>query len=109
MVVVVFEFEFNEGCQQRYFDLVAELQSELDKQDGFISGERFESLGTPGRFVSVQAWRDEASVKAWRENAEHRLAQEEGKDRLFRSYRLRVAEVLRDYTDRDPAQRKATA
>lgn len=100
MVVVVFEFEFNEGCRDRYFELVEELRAELAKQEGFIGIERFESLGTPGRFVSVQEWRDEASVKAWRENADHRLAQKEGRERLFRSYRLRVAEVLRDYTDK---------
>jgi heme-degrading monooxygenase HmoA len=30
---------------------------------------------------------------------EHRTAQKSGKDSLFESYRIRVAEVLRDYTD----------
>lgn len=100
MVIVVFEFELNPGCQDRYFDLAASLRDELEGQPGFISIERFESLNTEGRFVSIQAWESNAAVLAWRANAEHRLAQQEGKQQLFKSYRLRVAEILRDYTDK---------
>lgn len=99
MVIVVFEFELKPEGGNRYFDLAAELRAELEKQPGFIALERFESLNKKGRFVSIQSWQDDASVKAWKDHAEHRLAQEEGKAGLFASYRLRVAEVFRDYTD----------
>ena len=107
MIIVVFEFELNEGCQDRYFELAGQLKADLETQPGFISIERFESLNTPGRFVSLQAWQDNASVLAWRANVEHRLAQNEGRETLFKSYRLRVAEAIRDYTDKGPVSHDA--
>ena len=71
MIVVIFEVQPNEAGKPRYFDLAAELRPELEKQDGFISIERFESLATPGKIVSISFWRDEAAVAAWRGHAGH--------------------------------------
>lgn len=104
MIAVIFEFTPAEGRKQEYFDLVAELRAELDKAEGFISIERFESLTTPGKFVSLQFWKDEASVAKWRNLQLHRRAQAKGRAGIFREYRLRVAEVQRDYTLGDRSQ-----
>jgi heme-degrading monooxygenase HmoA len=104
MIAVIFEFTPAEGRTQEYFDLVAELRAELDKAEGFLSIERFESLTTPGKFVSLQFWKDEASVAKWRNLQLHRRAQAKGRAGIFASYRLRVADVLRDYTREDRAQ-----
>jgi heme-degrading monooxygenase HmoA len=49
-------------------------------------------------------FRDEAAVTAWREHAEHRIAQTRGRGGIFVDYRLRVAEVVRDYGPDDRAQ-----
>ena len=65
--------------------------------DGFLSVERFESLTTPGKLLSVSFWRDEAALDAWRRLEAHRGAQAEGRRSLFADYRLRVAAVIRDY------------
>jgi heme-degrading monooxygenase HmoA len=46
--------------------------------------------------LSLSWWRDEAAVQAWREMTEHREAQRVGRERLFASYRLRVAHVVRE-------------
>lgn len=51
----------------------AELKPELEKIDGFISVERFESLYEPGKLLSLSFWRDEEAVAAWRNQAEHRI------------------------------------
>ena len=59
--------------------------------------ERFESLTTPGKLLSLSTWRDEDSIRRWREQAAHRAAQAEGRGGLFAEYRIRVAEVARDY------------
>jgi len=104
MIAVIFEFTPAEGRKQEYFDLVAQLRAELDKAEGFLSIERFESLTTPGKFVSLQFWKDEASVAKWRNVQLHRKAQARGRAGIFQSYRLRVAGVLRDYTLEDRAQ-----
>lgn len=98
MIAVIFEVEFNDGKTDDYFDLVGQLRPELEKIDGFISVERFESVATPGRFVSISFWRDEDAVTRWREFDGHRVAQERGKAEIIKSYRIRVGEVDRDYS-----------
>ena len=98
MLAVIFEVEMNPGRDQDYFELAGSLKPELEAIDGFISVERFQSLSNEGKFVSVSFWRDEQAVKTWREHAEHRLAQARGKKEIFADFRIRVAEVIRDYT-----------
>jgi heme-degrading monooxygenase HmoA len=101
MIVVVFQVTMREGRAKQYFDLAAELRAEVEQIDGFISVERFESLSTPGKYLSLSLWRDEAAVQAWRECLRHRRAQDLGKREIFEDFRISVAEVLRDYTRAD--------
>jgi heme-degrading monooxygenase HmoA len=84
---------------------------ELDKAEGFVSIERFESITAPGKFVSLQFWRDEECVRKWRNLQLHRQAQAKGRAGIFASYRLRVAGVIRDYTReaREQAPRDSVA
>jgi len=104
VIAIIFEFTPEEGRKQEYLDLAAGLRAELERADGFISIERFESLTAPGRFVSLSYWRDEDAVRKWRNVQLHRQAQARGRAGLFTSYRLRVAQVLRDYGMDERAQ-----
>ena len=97
MIAVIFELWPSAGQQATYFELAAQLRPELDAIDGFISIERFESLTTPGKYLSMSFWRDEAAVQSWRNCASHRDAQTRGRASVLANYRLRVAGVLRDY------------
>ena len=97
MIAVIFEFTPSAGRFPDYMELVGQLKPELNSAEGFISLERFESISTPGKFVSLQFWRDEASVKKWRTLQKHRDAQKQGRAGIFASYRLRIARVRRDY------------
>jgi heme-degrading monooxygenase HmoA len=98
MVAVIFEFTPAPGRFPDYMALVETLKPELAKAEGFISLERFESITSPGKFVSLQFWRDEESVAKWRNLQKHREAQKKGRGGIFASYRLRIAGVIRDYT-----------
>ena len=97
MIAVIFEVEPAEGRRDAYLGKAAELKPLLEKIDGFISVERFQSLVDPRRMLSLSFWRDEEAVKAWRNTEEHRQAQRAGRGGIFAGYRLRIAEVLRDY------------
>jgi len=97
MHAVIFEVEPAAGRLQDYLDIAARLRPELERIDGFISIERFQSLTNPGKILSLSLWRDEASVVRWRRHDEHREAQRAGRTGIFRTYRLRVAAVVRDY------------
>ncbi|HEY7761206.1 MAG TPA: antibiotic biosynthesis monooxygenase [Burkholderiales bacterium] len=97
MIAVIFEVWPAEGRAAEYFDLAAALKADLQNIDGFISIERFESLTTRGKYLSLSFWRDEESVRAWRNVEAHRAAQAKGRGGVFADYRLRVASVVRDY------------
>lgn len=95
MIAVIFEVEPNDV--DAYFALAAELRPLLDEIDGFISIERFQSLGDANRVLSLSFWRDEAAITQWRTLEAHRAAQAQGRAHIFRDYRLRIAAVVRDY------------
>lgn len=105
MIAVIFEVWPAEGRLDDYLGIAHDLAAELEKIDGFISVERFESIYEPGKYLALSFFRDEDAVRAWREHAEHRIAQAKGRGGIFANYRLRVAEVTRDYgpDDRDQA------
>ena len=97
MIAVIFEVKIQEGKQEEYLQIAAQLREHLIKVDGFISIERFASLAEEGKICSLSFWEDEASIRQWREFELHRLAQEKGKAGIFADFRIRVAEVVRDY------------
>ncbi len=97
MVIVLFEVTMKPGKDAGYFDLASQLRPELEKVDGFISVERFESLARKGKYLSMSIWRDADAVRAWRDNTDHQAAQRRGKDEVFADYRIRVTEVVREY------------
>ena len=108
MHVVIFEVEPKDGSRESYLDLAAALREELEKIEGFISVERFESLVNPGKILSLSTWEDEAAIARWRRHAHHDNAQVAGRESLFARYRIRVASVLRDY-DRDSSPWRSAA
>lgn len=83
--------------RDEYLDLASQLKSALVHVDGFISIERFESLSQPGKLLSLSFWRDEQAVATWRNIETHRAAQFRGRSYIFTDYRLRVANITRDY------------
>ena len=105
MIAVIFELEPKASARDAYFSIAAELKPLVEKADGLISLERFQSLSNPEKFLSLSFWRDEDAVKVWRNNFEHRAAQGRGRSEIFQNYRLRVSSVIRDYglLERDQA------
>jgi heme-degrading monooxygenase HmoA len=97
MIAVIFEVWTKPNRQKDYLDIAARLKPELEKIDGFISVERFQSLSDDGKLLSLSFWRDEEAVTRWRTQVEHREAQAVGRKSIFRDYRLRVVSVVRDY------------
>ena len=104
MIVVIFELALLPGRQRDYLDAAERLRPLLAGIDGFLSIERFESLSEPGKLLSMSYWRDEAAVRQWRNTEAHRQVQDAGRRAIFADYRLRVAQVVRDYGMRDRAQ-----
>jgi len=104
LIAVIFEGEPHLDQKDAYLRAAEHLRPLLAKVDGFLSIERFESLTHPGKILSLSFWRDEAAVRQWRNVEEHRRVQGAGRNAIFADYRLRVAQVVRDYGLRDRAE-----
>jgi heme-degrading monooxygenase HmoA len=96
MFSVIFEVNRKPERSDEYLALAKHLKPLLEKTDGFIDNERFESKRRPGWLLSHSAWRDEKSVVRWRTEGEHHGVQEKGRFDIFRDYHLRVGEVVSD-------------
>ena len=97
MIAVIFEFNPDPDHTEQYFDIAAKLRDTVEKVDGFISIERFQSVADENKFVSISFWRDREAVDTWYQVPAHRNAKEEGRRGIFQDYRIRVANVFRDY------------
>lgn len=112
MIAVIFEVEPAEGQEGTYLDIAANLRPLLSEIEGFISVERFRSLTSPGKVLSLSFFENEDAVVRWRNMPEHRGAQSAGRAGVFAGYRLRIAQVIRDYGMQDrteaPVDSKST-
>lgn len=111
MIAVIFEVFPAEGRQDAYLDMAGKMRPLAESIPGFIGVERFQSLTTPGKLLSLSFWEDEAALEAWRNLPQHRGAQRAGREVMFAGYRLRIAGVVRDYgmeeRDEAPADSRA--
>jgi heme-degrading monooxygenase HmoA len=101
MIAVIFEVYPTEAGKGQYLSLALSLREFLKDRPGFISVERFQSMADEGKLLSLSFWENEEAIQAWRNLLEHRIAQKKGRNGLFAKYRIRIAHVLRDYTESD--------
>ena len=100
MVIVVFQFSTKPDMSKEYFQEVEILQEEIKKEKGFISAERYKSKTDENSYVSISTLKDKKSVERWHNNKKHKVSQNKGKERIFNSFRIRIAEVFKDYSFR---------
>lgn len=101
LIAVIFEVYPTEAGKVQYLSIAASLREHLKDRPGFISIERFQSLGDENKVLSLSFWENKEAIQEWRNLLEHRIAQKKGRSGLFAKYRIRVAHVLRDYTESD--------
>jgi len=107
MIAVIFEVYPTKDGMGEYLSIAASLREFLNDRPGFISIERFQSIVDENKILSLSFWESEEAVQAWRNLLEHRIAQKKGKHDLFEKYRIRVAQVFRDYTESERGQAPA--
>ena len=107
MIGIIFEVIPAPGKKEDYLAMAAKMRPLVERIDGFISVERFQSLTNPDKLLSVSFFRDERALDDWRRLSAHRGAQRAGREEMFADYRLRVAGVIRDYGMTDRAEAPA--
>ena len=98
MIAIIFEVWPREGGRDEYLDIAASLRPDLEAIDGFVSVERFQSLSRARQAaVALLLSRRGGGESLAGAGLPHRRAQAQGRGGLFDDYRLRVAEIVRDY------------
>lgn len=63
------------------------------QQSGFLGIESVRNdLG-----ITISYWKDLNSIQMWKENAEHKTAQKLGRSSWYKSFKVRIAKVEKDY------------
>lgn len=76
------------------YSAMADKMLELaHEQEGFLGAESARNkLG-----ITVSYWKSTEGIRNWKANLDHLAAQEKGKQKWYKSYKVRVAKVERDY------------
>jgi heme-degrading monooxygenase HmoA len=78
------------------YDAMAQaMEAQAATQPGYLGIES--ARGADGLGITVSYWRTADDARAWKRVAEHAGAQRLGRERWYRAYRVRVAEVSRAY------------
>jgi heme-degrading monooxygenase HmoA len=100
MIAVIFEVVPTENGKVEYLNVANEMRQYLEGRKGLISIERFQSLTDDGKVLSLSFWEDIESITQWRNQMAHSIAAETGiMPCLFNSYRIRIADVIQDYSE----------
>ncbi|MGI6736250.1 MAG: antibiotic biosynthesis monooxygenase family protein [Anaerovoracaceae bacterium] len=106
-IIVLFEIKVKDGRMQGYLNRAAALKTALEAAPGFIRSERFSSLSTEGKLLSMSVWKDEDSIRAWRNTAAHRESQKRTRNELCEDFRITVVTPVRTYTLTDRSEAPA--
>lgn len=76
-----------------YEEMSHKMDELAKEQAGYLGIESArEDLG-----ITVSYWKDLKSIRQWHENAEHRLAQQKGYETWYKSFKVRICRVEKDY------------
>jgi heme-degrading monooxygenase HmoA len=94
MVVVVFRSRLSAEAQDDYSEMAAEMLATAKDMPGFVEFKSFKS--DDGERVSLVYWQDHETMAVWRNHPRHRIAQSSGRSKWYTSYRIEVADIVRD-------------
>ena len=103
-IIVLFEVTVKNGKMEDYLKMAGSLKESLSNAEGFIRSERFSSLATDGKLLSMSVWENEECVSKWRNLTAHRMAQSHGRTNDFADYKITVVTPVRTYTMTDRNQ-----
>lgn len=89
---VIFTSTRTEG-DNGYSEMARKMDELAAQQDGFLGIESArENVG-----ITISYWRDLESIRRWRENIEHQAAQMSGYKMWYKTFKVRICRVEREY------------
>jgi heme-degrading monooxygenase HmoA len=95
-VAVIFISTRTAEDESAYSQMELEMEALAAQQPGYLGIDSVRDAAGDG--ITVSYWTDERSARAWKQVAAHREAQRLGGERWYSSYRVIVADVIREYS-----------
>ncbi len=93
MYAVVFRAEINK-LDETYVTMAARMRELAMEKYGCLE---FTAVTEGNQEMAISYWENQAQIKAWKNDVEHQVAQQRGQAEWYRSYRVQVMEVIREY------------
>ena len=94
-VAVIFSSQRSDADEAGYAAMAELMERLAREQPGYLGLES--TRGADGFGITVAYWRTADDARAWKSHVEHQAAQRLGRERWYRAYRVRIAEVKREY------------
>ncbi|MCP5005720.1 MAG: antibiotic biosynthesis monooxygenase [Planctomycetes bacterium] len=94
MYAVIFRAEIND-LDKSYSEMAAKMRDLAINKYGCIE---FTSATEGMQEIAISYWLHLEQIKQWKQDAEHLVAQELGRLKWYKSYRVQVVEILREYS-----------
>jgi heme-degrading monooxygenase HmoA len=94
-VAVLFTSQRTDEDQAGYDAMAEEMDRLAAQQPGYLGIES--ARGADGFGITISYWRSVEDARAWKAVGEHTVAQTLGRERWYRMFRVRIAEVSREY------------
>ena len=93
MYAVIFEAQVNQ-LDETYFATAARMCELATSNYGCID---FTSVTEGDKEISISYWDSLEQIQKWKQDEEHLKAQAMGKGKWYKSYQVRIVEVIRAY------------
>lgn len=94
MYAVIFIAEINK-LDSRYSEMASQMRDLAINTYGCTD---FTSVTEGVREIAISYWQDQEQIKEWKQDARHLVAQELGKTVWYKSYKVQVVEIIREYS-----------
>lgn len=82
------------GAHEGYAEDTETILELAKEHPGFLG---IEAAGDDDLSIAVSYWDSDETIRAFKELAEHLIIQKRGRETYYKSYKMRVARVERDY------------
>lgn len=94
MYAVIFRAEIAR-VDEEYSQMAARLRELAIQEYGCLD---FTAVTEGSSEIAISYWSSKEQILAWKANAMHLVAQEKGRSQWYSSYRVQIAEVVREYS-----------
>ncbi len=93
MYAVIFRAEVN-MVDKKYSEMALQLRELAVNEYGCLE---FTSVTEGTQEIAISYWKNKKQIEQWKNDAIHQVAQKLGRSQWYKSYKVQVVEIIREY------------